>query len=183
MSTNKKWDDASQKDLIFAMLLSSGDGSGNIKADWQKVEDIMSSWGYGFTAGAMSQQWSKKIHKAFKERHSDNVNKDGGGSSSIPTTPSKAIVGGPRTPKTPASGKGKGKGKKRSAAATGTDDDEDTSPEGGAFNPNPIAKKKTPRTTAKKMKYSEDTGEDDDDDEANAVKAETMGDDDYEHAV
>lgn len=53
MLTHSLGDDASQKDLIFAMLLSSGDGSGNIKADWQKVEDIMSSWGYGFTAGAM----------------------------------------------------------------------------------------------------------------------------------
>lgn len=35
------------------MLMSTGDGSGNIKADWHEVEKIMTSWGYSFTAGAM----------------------------------------------------------------------------------------------------------------------------------
>lgn len=31
--------------------MSTGDG--NIKADWQKVDKIMSSWGYNFTISAM----------------------------------------------------------------------------------------------------------------------------------
>lgn len=35
------------------MLMSTGDGSGTIKADWQEVEKIMTSWGYSFTASAM----------------------------------------------------------------------------------------------------------------------------------
>lgn len=46
-------DDASQKDLLLAMLNSISDGSGNIKADWQKVEKIMNSLGYNFTISAM----------------------------------------------------------------------------------------------------------------------------------
>lgn len=53
MLTSSLGDDASEKDLIFAMLMSTGDGSGNIKADWQKVERIMTSWGHSFTIGAM----------------------------------------------------------------------------------------------------------------------------------
>lgn len=115
-----------------------------------------------------AQHWSKVIQKAFKERHPDNL-KDGGNTN--PATPSKAGAG-PRAPKTPAS-----KGKKRRAA-----DNDDTSPEsGGAFNPEPIATKKTPRTSAKKMKYSEDSHEDDEEEQA-VVKGETV-DDDYEHAV
>lgn len=51
--TRSSGDDASQKDLIFAMLMSTGDGSGTIKADWPKVEEIMKSWGHTFTIGAM----------------------------------------------------------------------------------------------------------------------------------
>lgn len=51
MLTRSLGDDTSQKDLVFAMLMSTGDG--NIKADWQKVEKIMISWGYNFTIGAM----------------------------------------------------------------------------------------------------------------------------------
>lgn len=46
-------DNASEKDLIFAMLMSTGDGSAKIQADWAKVEEIMASWGYTFTMGAM----------------------------------------------------------------------------------------------------------------------------------
>ncbi|KAK2607806.1 hypothetical protein N8I77_006456 [Diaporthe amygdali] len=179
MSTNKKWDDASQKDLIFAILMSTGDGSGNIKANWPEVERIMTSWGYGFTAGAMSQQWSKKIQKEFKARHPDTANGGGGSNSnSNPATPSKA-TGSSRPPKTPASTKGKIKGRKRLAA----DDDEDTSPEGGAFNPTPIAKEKTPRAGVKKMKYSEPEEGEDDEEEDVVVKGETKDDEDYSHAV
>lgn len=55
MLTSSLGDDASEKDLISAMLMSTGDGSGNIKADWQKVEKIMTSWGYSFTIGAMCE--------------------------------------------------------------------------------------------------------------------------------
>lgn len=55
--THSLGDDASQKDLIFAILMSTGDGSGNIKANWPEVERIMTSWGYGFTAGAMCKFW------------------------------------------------------------------------------------------------------------------------------
>ncbi|KAI7774694.1 hypothetical protein LA080_008001 [Diaporthe eres] len=162
MSTTKKWDDTSQKDLVFAMLMSTGDG--NIKADWQKVEKIMISWGYNFTIGAMSQHWSKTILKAFKERHPDNA-KDGDNTN--PATPVK-VGAGPRAPKTPASTKGNGKGRKRPAS------DAETSPEGSGM-------KKTLRTSAKKMKYSEDTGEDDDEEQA-VVKGETV-DEDYDHAI
>lgn len=37
------------------MLMSTGDA--NIKADWQKVEKIMISWGYNFTIGAMCKSY------------------------------------------------------------------------------------------------------------------------------
>lgn len=109
-----------------------------------------------------AQHWSKTIQKAFKERHPDNL-KVGGDTK--PATPSKAGAG-PRAPKTPASGKGR----KRTAL----DDDEDTSPHSGP-NSNSIANKKTPRTSAKRVKYSEDSGEDDKEKQA-VVKGET-GDD------
>lgn len=217
------------------MLMSTGDG--NIKADWQKVEKIMISWGYNFTIGAMckssfldvptcgflsfhalsrtrrldlsrvapayhrmrqsgttrrdvhmrfvptapvlcipnpqaleltplhtAQHWSKTILKAFKERHPDNA-KDGDNTN--PATPVK-VGAGPRAPKTPASAKGNGKGRKRPAS------DAETSPEGSGME-------KTLRTSTKKMKYSEDTGEDDDEEQA-VVKGETV-DEDYDHAI
>lgn len=122
-----------------------------------------------------AQQWSKKIQKAFKERHPSNA-KDGGNAN--PSTPSKAS--GACTPKTPASSKGKQGKRKRSAP-----DDDDTSPEsGGVFNANPIAEEKTPRASAKKMKYSKESGEEDDDDEEHiVVKGENVDDEDYDNAV
>lgn len=58
-------DDVSEKDLVFAMLMSTGDGSGNIKADWQKVEKIMISWGYSFTIGAMCKSSHVDAHLCF----------------------------------------------------------------------------------------------------------------------
>lgn len=51
MLTRSLGDDTSQKDLILAMLMSNGDG--NIKADWEEVKKIMTSWGYNFTISAM----------------------------------------------------------------------------------------------------------------------------------
>lgn len=106
-----------------------------------------------------AQHWSKTIQKAFKERHPDNL-KEGGDTK--PATPSKAGAGS-RAPKTPTSAKGR----KRAHP----DNDEDTFPESGS-NPNSIAKKKTSRTSAKKLKYSEDSGEDDKEKQA-VVKGET----------
>lgn len=103
-----------------------------------------------------AQRWSKTIQKAFKERHPDNA-KDGGNTD--PATPSKAVSGS-RTPKTPKSAQGKSK--KRLA-------DDDMSPE-------PIAKEKTPRTSAKKMKYSEYP---DEDEENVTVKGQAV-DEDYD---
>lgn len=110
-----------------------------------------------------AQHWSKTIQKAFKERHPDNA-KDGDNTN--PATPSKAGAG-PRTSKTPASTKGNGKGRKRPAA------DVETSPENGGM-------KKTPRSSAKKMKYSEDL--EDDEEEQAVVKGETV-DEGYDHAI
>lgn len=60
--TRSLGDDASQKDLLFAMLMSTGDGSSSIKADWQKVEKIMISWGYTFTIGAMCKSSRVDAH-------------------------------------------------------------------------------------------------------------------------
>lgn len=110
-----------------------------------------------------AQHWSKTIQKAFKERY-PGIFKDGDDNN--PATPSKEGAG-PRTPKTPASGKGKGKGRKR--AAPSDDEDEDASPKSGVA-------KKTPRTSAKKMKYSEDPTEDDEEKQA-VVKGETVDED------
>lgn len=111
-----------------------------------------------------AQHWSKTIQKAFKERY-PGIFKDGDDTN--PATPSKEGAG-PRTPKTPAPSKGKGKGRKR-AAPSDDDDDEDASPKSGVS-------KKTPRTSAKKMKYSEDPAEHDDEKQA-VVKGETVDED------
>lgn len=62
MLTRSIGDDASQKDLLFAMLISTGDNSGNIKADWQKVEKTMHSLGYNFTIGAMCKSSRLDTH-------------------------------------------------------------------------------------------------------------------------
>ncbi|ROW06422.1 hypothetical protein VMCG_04429 [Cytospora schulzeri] len=145
---SSKWNDTSVKDLTFAVIMSSNDGNVNIKANWDRVEQLMQNWGYDFTKGAMSQQWTKKILKEFRQRHPDTAGN--GDNSSAPATPANKSGGSraARAPKTPASGKAKAKGKKRPAAE---DDDEGDSPIGG-FNPNPIAKTKTPRKSAKKVK-------------------------------
>lgn len=55
-------DDASQKDLLLAMLMSTSDGTGNIKADWQKVGKIMTSLGYNFTISAMCKSSCLDTH-------------------------------------------------------------------------------------------------------------------------
>lgn len=112
-----------------------------------------------------AQHWSKTIQKAFKERY-PGIFKDGDDTN--PATPSKEGAG-PRTPKTPAPSKGKGKGRKRAAPSDDDDDDEDASPKSGVS-------KKTPRTSAKKMKYSEDPAERDDEKQA-VVKGETVDED------
>lgn len=44
------------------MLMSTGDGTSSIKADWQKVEKIMISWGYTFTIGAMCKSSRVDAH-------------------------------------------------------------------------------------------------------------------------
>lgn len=110
-----------------------------------------------------AQHWSKTIQRDFKESYPD-IFKDGDGAN--PATPSKEGAG-PRTPKTPAPGKGKGKGRKR--AAPSDDDDEDASPKSGVA-------KKTPRTSAKKIKYSEGPAENDGEKQA-VVKGETVDED------
>jgi hypothetical protein len=179
------------------MLMSTGDGNANIKAEWPKVARIMASWGYTFTVGAMcefshsspqaaelipsiAQHWSKVIQKELKERRPDNANNGG---TTNPTTPSKANSTRSRNSKAPTvSSKGKGKATKRAAAG-----EEDTSPEsGGSFNPTPIAKEKTPRASAKKMKYSEQTDVEDDDEEREGhviIKGEAKTDEDFDHAT
>ena len=81
-----------------------------------------------------AQHWSKKIQKAFKERHPDNA-KDGGN-----------IATGPSQPNTPASSKAKTKARKRPAS------DEDTPLESAG-------KEKASRATAKKRRVSQDTDE------------------------
>jgi hypothetical protein len=128
------------------------------------------------TTTPLAQHWSKKIQKAFKERHPDNA-KDGGNAN--PATPSKAGGTGSSMPKTPPFNKGKGKGKARKRAAP----DEDSSPEsGGAFNPTPIAREKALRASAKKMKCSEETDMVDEEEHV-MIKGETKTDEDYHHAV
>ncbi|KAK7747965.1 hypothetical protein SLS53_001217 [Cytospora paraplurivora] len=137
--SNAKWDDASVQDLTFAVMMSANDGNINIKANWDKVEEIMKDWGHDFTKSAMNQRWSKKVLKDFRQRHPDG---DGGSS---PATPASKAGGGSsaaRTPKTPASRKGKGKGKKRAAEAGVDADDEES---------DPVTKAETPRA-AKKVK-------------------------------
>ncbi|KAG8160466.1 hypothetical protein KVR01_010002 [Diaporthe batatas] len=151
MSTNKKWDDASQKDLLFAMLMSTGDGSGTIKPDWKEVEKMMNGWGYTFTIGAMSQHWSKTILKAFKERHPDNSG-DGGNTNA-----------GPTIAKTPASSKAKAKTRKRPAS------DEDAPLE-------KAGKGKASHGTAKKRKVCQDNDEEEDGDE-HVIKGKAETDD------
>lgn len=170
-------DDTSEKDLLFAMLMSTGDGSGTIKADWKEVEKIMTSWGYAFTLGAMckhscltsiyfiskltplstAQRWSKTIQKAFKERHPE-ISSDGGNTAT-----------GPTIPKTPASSKCKTKARQRPAS------EEDT----------PLAsagKEKASRSTAKKRKVSQDT-ENDDEEELVKIKGETESDEGHNPAA
>ncbi|ROW12941.1 hypothetical protein VPNG_04731 [Cytospora leucostoma] len=135
--SNAKWDDASVKDLTFAVLMSANDGY--IKPNWEKVEELMKDWGHDFTKSAMSQHWSKKVLKEFRQRHPD------GDGASSPATPASKPGGGSsaaRVPKTPASRKGKGKGKKRAAEAEVDADDEQSEP---------IIKAETPRA-AKKVK-------------------------------
>ncbi|KUI73839.1 hypothetical protein VM1G_09262 [Cytospora mali] len=160
MAANSKWNDSSVKDLTFAVLMSANDGSVNVKANWDKVELFMKAWGYDFTKGAMSQQWTKKVLKEFRQRHPDAAG-HGDGNSSAPATPASksGCSRGPRTPKTPASGKGKVKGKKRAVDDDDDDDDEDTSPPGN-FIADAIANNRTPRRSAKKIKYEDDAVED-----------------------
>lgn len=46
--------DAAVKDLTFAILMSNNpDGSVVVNANWDKVAETMTSWGYGFTKSAM----------------------------------------------------------------------------------------------------------------------------------
>ncbi|KAJ4409964.1 hypothetical protein N0V82_009366 [Gnomoniopsis sp. IMI 355080] len=152
MSSTTKWDDAAVKDLTMAVLMSANNGDLNISANWDKVTETMASWGYNFSKSAMSQHWSKKIVKQFKERHSNVKGSDNGTAS--PKTPAKTASPRKRaTPKTP----GTGRGKKR-AAVDADDDGDDTSPE-TSYIADPIAKQKTPRST-KKVKYEEESDND-----------------------
>lgn len=42
------------KDLTFAILMSNNpDGSVAVNANWDRVADTMTSWGYNFTKSAM----------------------------------------------------------------------------------------------------------------------------------
>ncbi|KAG9258062.1 uncharacterized protein F5Z01DRAFT_670714 [Emericellopsis atlantica] len=95
---NKKWDDSAEKDLAMAIILSQNEG--RIKADWNKVHESMSDWGYGFTKDAMNQHWSKRILRSFKERRS--MPADGDKSTPVKTT----------TPNTPRKSTGMGSAKK-----------------------------------------------------------------------
>lgn len=98
--------------------------------------------------------------KQFKERHGDIKGSDNG--DAAPMTPKKTVAPRKRAAlKTP----GTGRGKKRVAV---DDRDDDSSPEIG-YIADPIAKKKTPRSAAKKVKYEEAETDD------SEARMETMG--------
>lgn len=126
-----------------------------------------------------AQQWTKKILKEFRLRHPEG----NGDNNSAPATPaSKAgashAARTPKTPKTPASDKGQGKGKKR--AKVEDDDDEGDSPF-GSFVADPIAKTKTPRKSAKKVKHEME--EADEDEGVDVQPKSEERDDDYDFAL
>ncbi|KAK6069067.1 hypothetical protein SCUP234_10857 [Seiridium cupressi] len=60
-----KWDDKSDRDLIFAILLTVK-GDGPLKVSWELIKQQMDSWGHDFSKDAMNQRWSKTIFKEFK---------------------------------------------------------------------------------------------------------------------
>ncbi|KAF3765959.1 hypothetical protein M406DRAFT_351250 [Cryphonectria parasitica EP155] len=150
MSAPAKWTDAAIKDLTFAILMSTNSGGINVNANWDKVTETMNAWGYNFTKSAMSQHWTKRVLKEFRERHPDT-----GSAQNTPKKPPRT-PGKQRPPKTPGSS---ARGKKRAA-----EDDKDDSPEGGYIK-DPIARNKTPRSSVKKAKYANASDAEEDEEE------------------
>lgn len=97
--------------------------------------------------------------KEFRERHDiTGDNSNGGNSAAAGNTPRKPRT--PKTPKTPASARGK----KRAAHNDGEDDDDDNN------TVSSVIRNKTPRASAKKVKY-EEMGESDEDKKVDAITA------------
>ncbi|PSR83131.1 hypothetical protein BD289DRAFT_453983 [Coniella lustricola] len=198
-------DDTAIKDLTFAVLMSANNGQITVNANWDKVTETMIAWGYGFSKGAMNQQWTKKILKEFRERHPDTLKRaataNGGGSTT--STPNKRTSAGARVTPTPSKKKAGSKRSRRDMEEEDDDDEEDlklklnmTSDEDSVDNDNSkqggghfakaikshIAANRTPHRAAsdKKIKY-EDSEEDDNDgyDAAAADLASYQGFKDY----
>ncbi|KAL6860283.1 hypothetical protein ACO1O0_004310 [Amphichorda felina] len=97
---DKKWGPSEERDLAMAVILAQQ--GEKVKYDWPRVHEYMTEWGYSFTRDAMSQHWTKRIMKDFKQRHGTALTKTSGSSGSASTTP------------TPSTNEGGGKAKKAS---------------------------------------------------------------------
>ncbi|CAG9979483.1 unnamed protein product [Clonostachys byssicola] len=82
----KKWGPLEERDLAMAVILTQH--GERPKYDWVRIQEMMEAWGYTFSRDAITQRWSKKIMKDFKERHGADAVKSGPPNSAA-TTPQK----------------------------------------------------------------------------------------------
>uniref|UniRef100_A0A8H7TS94 Myb-like domain-containing protein n=1 Tax=Bionectria ochroleuca TaxID=29856 RepID=A0A8H7TS94_BIOOC len=85
----KKWGPLEERDLAMAVILTQH--GERPKYDWVRIQEMMEAWGYTFSRDAITQRWSKKIMKDFKERHGADAAKSGP-SVSAASTPQKPKV-------------------------------------------------------------------------------------------